>query len=302
MNDTGRTQFFSKWAIVPLIGIFALAGCEEPLGLTESSAARADGTTTESIETDVAAPEAFSITDTALWDGRPTFGGVWIAYPDIETPERVRITNAENGNTVIGALYERDKNFPGPKIELSADAASALGVLAGTPAQLNIVALRRKVVEVEVEAPVAEDAPAVAVAGDVDTPLRRPTAAATAAPVPTPTPVVAPIPTPTAPPANTTPAVTTTALPPVDNTPPAAAPAAQGGIYIQVATMQSQSRTTAVVQKLETAGLDVEVRKRESGGRTSYRIVVGPASSPDALKIMMNTVHSLGYKDAFKFN
>jgi len=298
MNDTGRTQFFSKWAIVPLIGMFALAGCEEPLGLTESSAVNADGTTTESIETDVAAPEAFSITDTALWDGRPTFGGVWIAYPDIETPERVRITNAENGKTVIGALYERDRNFPGPKIELSADAASALGILAGTPAQLNIVALRRKIVEVEVEAPVAEEAPAAAVVGEMDTPVRRPAVAAAAVPVPTPSPaVVAP-----APPANTTPAVTTTALPPVDNVPPAAAPATQGGTYIQVATMQSQSRTTAVVQKLETAGLDVEVRKRESGGKTSYRIVVGPATSPDALKIMMNTVHALGYKDAFKFN
>ena len=287
-------------AIAPLLCALALAGCEEGLSGATPDTPAATGDTVETVEVDVIAPEAFSITDMALWDGRPTFGGVWIAYPDIEKPERVRIRNDATGKEVIGALYKREREFPGPKIELSADAAAALGVQAGTPVELTIVALRRKTVEVvvEVEKP------------DMTTPLRRPVPEPTEAPTATEEPaeepvVVAPkveapevvvppvvVPTPT-------PIIATdieeTALPPVSS----ATEAADGqGTYVQVATLQSKSRADAVVAKLITAGLDVEIRERQVGEKTLYRIIVGPAKTPEALEIMMGVVNELGYKDA----
>lgn len=277
---------------IALLGTLALAGCETGLSGATLEAPTVNGDTVEIVEVDVVAPEAFSITDMALWDGRPTFGGVWIAYPDIEKPERVRIRNDATGKEVIGALYKREREFPGPKIELSADAAAALGVLAGTPAELTIVALRRKTVEVVVEAPVS--APP-----DMTVPLRRPTPAETAEPVAVQTPEV-PVPTPTPTPApKPTPIIATdiaeSALPPVNST----SDTTDGqGTYLQVATLQSKSRADATVAKLTTAGLNAEIRERQVGEKTLYRIIVGPAKTPEALEILLSVVNELGYTDA----
>ena len=264
-----------------VLGALVLAGCDETLS-TSSETPQAVENVVETVEIDVVAPQAFSITDMALWDGRPTFGGVWIAYPDIEKPERVRIRNEAAGKEVIGALYKRERDFPGPKIELSADAAAALGVIAGTPSELTIVALRRKTVEVEV--PVVE--PEAVTDPDMRVPLRRPTAKAT--PVPTPVVVAPPVVVPSVAPAE----IQETRLPPVKPD------AATTGTFIQVATLQSKTRSNAVLAKLKTAGLDAEIRERTAGEKTLYRIVVGPAGSPEALEIMMATVNQLGYKDA----
>ncbi len=287
--------------IAPLLCALALAGCEAGLSGATPDTPAPTGDTVETIEVDVIAPEAFSITDMALWDGRPTFGGVWIAYPDIEKPERVRIRNDATGKEVIGALYKRERDFPGPKIELSADAAAALGVQAGTPVELTIVALRRKTVEVVVEA----EKP------DMATPLRRPapepTEAPTAAEEPAEEPVVVAAPKIEAPEIvvppvvvpTPTPIIATdieeTALPPVSS----ATEAVDGQeTYVQVATLQSKSRADTVAAKLITAGLDVEIRERQVGEKTLYRIIVGPAKTPEALEIMMGVVNELGYKDA----
>ena len=93
---------------------------------------------------DVEAPGVFSTTDEGLWDGRPSLGGIWVASPDATTPERVRISNSETGKSVNGALFRRERENPGPKLQLSSDAASALGMLAGAPATIKVVALRRQ--------------------------------------------------------------------------------------------------------------------------------------------------------------
>lgn len=297
MANIGIRKLTSKSALAPLFFVLALAGCENFLTLDSDpfeNVVTGPRTTTETIETDVVATEAFSIQDTALWDGRPTFGGIWIAHPDAETPERVRISNVESGKEVIGALYKRERDFPGPKIELSADAALALGVLAGNPTELSIVTLRRKTVEVEV----AVEEPEI----NMTTPLRRRTVAATpetpVAPIPVP---VAPVVTPdvAAPSASD---IVTTTLPAI--TPPATIVApripdtARTSVFIQVATMQSRSKAEAIITKLERAGLYAEIRERKTESRTLYRVIVGPATSPEALEIMMGVVKEIGYKDA----
>lgn len=300
MIDTGIGKFIPKLAIM---SAFALVGCGDGGGTATESEFPGDDIVVETIETDVIAPEAFSITDKGLWDGRPTFGGVWIAYPNIETPERVRITNAETDKTVIAALYRRERDFAGPQIEMSADAAAALGMVAGTPAELNIVALRR--VEVEVESTRSS------VPQPMTVPLRRPGSVLTpdvanTLVVEAPGTIAPPAPeVPTPPDATITPTVEETALPPVEvatepeaPAAPVSAPADPSQMFVQVATMESTRRANDLVTKLETAGLSAEIRESKSGDKTLYRIIAGPVTSPEGLEIMLSTVQQLGYKDA----
>ncbi|HLQ18214.1 MAG TPA: SPOR domain-containing protein, partial [Tabrizicola sp.] len=101
---------------------------------------------------DVEAPEVFQTTDSALWDGRPSLGGIWVAAPDVATPERALIFNPATGKSVTGALFKRERDNPGPRLQLSSDAAEALGILAGQPTEIRVTAVRK--------AEVAEPAPA----------------------------------------------------------------------------------------------------------------------------------------------
>ena len=68
------------------------------------------------------------------------------------------IRNEENGQFVIGALFRRERENPGPILQVSSDAAAALGMVAGAPTDLNVTALRREEVAEGEDSP-APDAP-----------------------------------------------------------------------------------------------------------------------------------------------
>lgn len=170
-----------------LASAFALAACEEGAGglasKTETqkpAAAVASGNTSKAAGRDVESPEVFSVSEAGLWDGRPSLGGVWVAYPDVTTPERVIIRNTANGKSVTGALFRREREIPGPRLQASSDAAAALGMLAGAPVKLNVVALRREEVK-----PESELSPEVAVAAATPTgEAKKPSETAATAPIP----------------------------------------------------------------------------------------------------------------------
>ncbi|WP_199286485.1 SPOR domain-containing protein, partial [Pseudogemmobacter humi] len=126
----------------------ALAGCETGPFAEGAPSATASGAkpqrSTRIVDRDVEAPQVFQVTEDALWDGRPSLGGVWVASPDVTDPERVIMRNPSNGKFVIGALFRRERDNPGPKLQISSDAAEALGMLAGQPAKLSVTALRRE--------------------------------------------------------------------------------------------------------------------------------------------------------------
>ncbi len=148
------------WRLVLAAGLgLMLAGCEDgakPLGFLTGDKAAADPAASTGaapapdvsalsvVEKDVEAPDVFKLSDKGLWDGRPSLGGVWVAHSTVSDPERVIIRNPANGNSVIGALFRREAANPGPSIQVSSDAAAALGLLAGSPATLEVVALRRQ--------------------------------------------------------------------------------------------------------------------------------------------------------------
>ena len=68
--------------------------------------------------------------------------------------------------------------------------------------------------------------------------------------------------------------------------------------YIQVATLKNKAKAEITVGKLTTAGLPVEIREREISNGVLYRIVVGPAITPELLEVMMSIILELGYTDA----
>lgn len=135
-----------------------LAGCEGGLpfvegtgGGTEASASAARPAADRVVERDIEAPDVFQKTEKGLWDGRPSLGGVWVAHPDVDDPERVMIRNETNGKFVVGALFRRERDMPGPGLQVSSDAAAALGLVAGAPTMLNVTALRRETETAEPE-------------------------------------------------------------------------------------------------------------------------------------------------------
>ena len=86
------------------------------------------------------APEIFEATGLAIWDGKRTLQGVWVAHPLASSARRVRIFNQDNGQAVDGALFKRDASGGGASVLISSEAAQLLGMDVGTPAELRIVA------------------------------------------------------------------------------------------------------------------------------------------------------------------
>ncbi|WP_298932904.1 SPOR domain-containing protein [uncultured Ruegeria sp.] len=139
-----------------------LTGCEETLGSAEKPEENAGKIellpeVSSGSQRDVEAPDVFEVTEAGLWDGRPSLGGIWVAHPDVTQPERVVIKNTSNNKTTTGALFRRERNLPGPALQVSSAAAEKLGMLAGAPTKVNVVALRREAVEET--PPPAEQAP-----------------------------------------------------------------------------------------------------------------------------------------------
>lgn len=274
-----------------------LAGCEGGLPFGGGSGDAAEGapvrqaSSARLVDRDVEAPEVFDVSDQGLWDGRPSLGGVWVAHPDVKDPERVIIRNPANGKFIIGALFRRERDMPGPRLQVSSDAAGALDMLAGQPATLQVTALRREEAE---EAEVAATDPAIAAAEPITaTPIDAVagTAAAAIDAADPPKASAAPAPRPAAAPAKPAPAAGA----------PAAAPAAtaSGRPYIQIGIFSVEANAKRAAEQMKTAGLAAEIRKDESQGKTFWRVVVGPLTGADARAAAVAKVKGLGYPDAY---
>ncbi len=277
------------------VPIFAIAACMEEGEFNFGSRnADADGPApigaTRLVERDVEAPEVFEVTTEGLWDGRPSLGGVWVAHPDVGDPERVIIRNDENGRFVIGALFRRERDNPGPDLQISSDAAAALGALAGDPTMLNVTALRREeVAETAEAAPDAmapgEDIAASAAAGEItatpldDTGDRIATTAAAA--------IAA---------ADVAPQPQAQPQPEVART-PAATDLERS--YIQIGIFSVQENATNTGQALRNVGLEPTIYDQSSNGRQFWRVVVGPADSAQTRDAILENVRELGFEDAF---
>lgn len=263
---------------------------------------------TRLIERDVEAPDVFEVTQEGLWDGRPSLGGVWVAHPTATDPERVIIRNEENGRFVIGALFRRERDNPGPELMVSSDAAAALNILAGDPTMLQVTALRREEVPDPVIAPAPEaemtlaaaEGAAVATPSITASPLGDPIAAAAAAITEsegTQATLASAVPATPAP----APSATAPAAQPQAITTAAAAPVASSldRAFVQIGIFSVQENANNTGQALRTAGLAPTIYDQESNGRRFWRVVVGPAQSASERDSMLATVRGLGFQDAY---
>jgi cell division septation protein DedD len=264
--------------------LVALAACDDngdfsfPFG---NDAPSADGAPVQQgdgsvqlVERDVEAPEVFQVSESGLWDGRPSLGGVWVAHPDVSEPERVIIRNTENGTFVIGALFRRERENPGPALQVSSDAAAALDMLAGAPAMLNVTALRRE----EAAAPTATEATGdlavepIAEAPEISAtsldPIEGAAAAIEAAETATPAP-----------------------------TPAASSPLDRPYIQLGIFSVEANARNTAT--SMSDRGIPAQVVAEQGGERPYWRVIVGPAASSAERDRLLNEVKSAGFADAY---
>lgn len=241
------------------------------------------------VDRDVEAPEVFQVTDQALWDGRPSLGGVWVASPDATDPERVILRNPANGKFVIGALFKREAFNPGPKLQISSDAADALGLLAGQPGTLSVTALRREEVPAETDA----TRPLL----DANEPVTA-TAAAEAAPA-----------APAAPGSVSVAAIAANAIdkaeaaqpaaPVISSAPTGTAPApAAGAITVQIGIFSQEPNANRAVQTLQKAGISATSRKETTQGKTWWSVTATGTGGREAL---LTKVRGLGFSDAYVF-
>ncbi|PTW98838.1 SPOR domain-containing protein [Pararhodobacter aggregans] len=174
-------------SVVALSLVLALGACQMSQTTAEgapvtASAPAASGPGQRVIERDVEAPEVFEMQEPGLWDGRPSLGGVWVAHPTARDPERVMIRNTRTGATVIGALFRRERENPGPRFQVSSEAANALGILAGAPTEIQVTALRLQRVEMEIDPEPATAATETLALAPVEAPTATATVAAPMAP------------------------------------------------------------------------------------------------------------------------
>ncbi|WP_323008191.1 hypothetical protein [Pseudorhodobacter sp.] len=133
-------------ATTAFLGLSACQSTSNPFSTKDNPATSeqrvSSETSTRLIDRDVEAPQVFQVSDDALWDGRPSLGGVWVASPDAQDPERVILRNPTNGKFVIGALFRRERNNPGPTLQISSDAAAASRLILGLAARPRSMSLR----------------------------------------------------------------------------------------------------------------------------------------------------------------
>ena len=270
------TRFIRGAMLVSALSL--IAACQDFQGFNLGGGAKdakpTQSTSTKFVERDVEAPEVFSAKEAGLWDGRPSLGGVWVAHPDVTDPERVIIRNQANGKFVIGALFRRERALPGPRLQVSSDAAGALSMLAGQPVELEVTALRRE--EAPVEPEVTDTVEAVET---VETETLDPVASAAAA-----------IDAAEAAPATTAPA-------------PAAAPAPQPSSlskpYLQIGIFSVKANAENTAAQMNRAGLKATIKPGESNGKAFWRVVVGPAQSSSDRAAMLKKVKATGFSDAY---
>lgn len=279
-------------AAILLAGATALVGCDEgamPGFLQSKDKGAETGETVSragrSVERDIEAPEIFHATEAGLWDGRPSLGGVWVAHPDVTDPERVIIRNQQNGQFVIGALFRRERETPGPRLQVSSDAAAALEMLAGAPTNLDVIALRREEMAADPDpVPAATEAATLPGASNVsESPLDPVAGAATAVPA--------------AAPAETAPAPQAAALAPKPA--PAKPVSSLDKPYIQIGIFSVERNAENTATAMRQNGMVPTVREQSSSGKTFWRVIVGPAQNETERADLLRKIKASGFTDAY---
>ena len=240
-------------------------------------------------------------TGIASWYG-PTFYGKKTANGEIYTgdmltaahktlpmPVNVRVTNLDNGKSLVVRVNDRGPFSRGRIIDLSRRAAELLDIIQTGTARVRVTYMGRS--NLNGGAPPPETPPAIASAvpaapsGKVDSAALGILPGAAVAPpakvqgMPTP----APIPSEMFADAQPTGQVTQVPVPPVTK------------LYVQVGAFSKRENAQAMLNKL---GGNLQISPLQRGGQTLYRVRTGPLSSVKEADTALSRISGAGANDA----
>jgi len=207
------------------------------------------------------------------------------AHKTLPLPAYVRVTNLQNGRSIVVRVNDRGPFVGNRIIDLSYTAASKLDMLRNGTAMVEVRTLE----------PISANTPLLARATTpTATPNAAPTAAPTAAPL-TATPLTAPTEAPppaqaSAPPAE---AVSDPAAGAVSTVPVPRA------LFIQAGAFSDPKNAERLMEKLRGGGYGkVFVRDNEIAGRKMYRVRIGPVPSVAEFDRIVAALERVGVNDA----
>jgi rare lipoprotein A len=211
--------------------------------------------------------------------------GMTAAHKTLPLPAYVRVTNLQNGRSVVVRVNDRGPFVGNRIIDLSYTAAAKLDMLRNGTAMVEIRSI---------DPTVAPPSLMIASAGQSTHAAAAPL---TTAPVSTPPVVTAPAATaPVAAPLTVVPAVQTPAVAPSV----AQAPAAGGqGLFVQAGAFSDPANAERLAAKLRGGSYgNVFVRDDQIAGRKMYRVRVGPVPDVAGFDRIVAALEQAGIKDA----
>jgi rare lipoprotein A len=215
------------------------------------------------------------------------------AHRTLPLPVNVRITNLENGKSIIVRVNDRGPYAKGRIIDVSKGAAQLLGFLGRGTAKVRVTYVARADLGGG-EPPPSETPPEIAnavpaaPAGKVDTEALNIVPGATVAP---------PVAAPTLP----VPAVASTALPAADTQPTGEVQhvpvPATTHMYVQAGAFSSMANANRLKERFAAAG-DLVISPIDRGGQRLYRVRIGPFDDVSLADAALAQLTGLGSTDA----
>ncbi len=237
------------------------------------------------------------------FSGRKTANGeifnpveVSAAHKTLPMPTNVRVTNLENGKSIVARVNDRGPFKPGRIIDMSEKGAELLGFKAQGVARVRVEFLgiadlpdgrpgkriAGKGNHAEIGETVARAAPAAAVEGGA---LPPPDGVAASRPVAAPA-EIRPVPVPVASPVDQ-PDGTVTEVP----------VASEGGIYVQAGAFLARENADRLLRRLKAIA-DFRISTKRQDGKLYYRVRVGPIASVGEADAILEKVLMDGQKGA----
>ena len=222
--------------------------------------------------------------------------GMTAAHKTLSLPTYVRVTNLQNNRSVVVRVNDRGP-FVGTRIiDLSYTAAAKLDMLRKGTAFVEVRAIDPLANPITAVTPITS---ALLTAPPASTPASPTSSAPTPATPQSTTSVPSPVPAPvsgTTPPASGTAA---TAAAPAQVPPPSASPAARGALFVQAGAFTDRANAERLASRLRQSSFGtVIVRDSQSGGRTFYRVRIGPVADVPAFDRTVKALERAGVSDA----
>jgi rare lipoprotein A len=212
--------------------------------------------------------------------------GMTAAHKTLPLPAYVRVTNLQNGRSVVVRVNDRGPFVGNRIIDLSYTAAAKLDMLRNGTAMVEVRSL-----DISAQAPITA-ANSSTTGAPTAAPVALPTAAPTAAPLTASPLIVTPVP-----------AAPATAAPVAGAPDPTSAPAitvpVPSALFIQAGAFSDPKNAERLMEKLRGGGYGkVFVRDNEIAGRRMYRVRIGPVPDVAEFDRIVAALERAGVNDA----